>query len=375
MLAMLLTLVTALAACTPAAAPTPTPTKAPAAAPTQAAVTKPPEATKPPAQTPTAPAAATATPKAATIKLGTAQAVSDAAVFIAMEKGYFKEQGITLELSPLRSLNEGTAPLATGQLDAMVGSLSAGLLAAIDRGVELKIVAEKSQSIPKWEFNWVMLRKDLADSGKIKTIADLKGMKVAIPSPGSIGEQAIQIMMEQAGLKPGDVEMVVLAPADQAAAFANQAIAAGYNFDPFIARAVQEGFAVKWVPASTLFGGKLEAGIVVFGPALLKDQDLARRWMIPYIRGVRDYLKAFTTKEGRGDVINILVKNSTVKDPKLYDVMEMPYIDPNGQLDKKSMDAQYKWYVEKGLYAGKKTFDDIIELSFVDYAVQQLGKQ
>lgn len=55
--------------------------------------------------------------------------------------------------------------------------------------------------------------------------------------------------------------------------------------------------------------------------------------------------------------------------------MEMPYLDPNGVPDKKSMDAQYKSFVEKGLYKGKTTFDDMLDLSYGDYASQRLGKQ
>ena len=97
--------------------------------------------------------------------------------------------------------------------------------------------------------------------------------------------------------------------------------------------------------------------------------------MNAYLKGVRDYLKAFTTKEGREDVIKILARYTPVTDPKLYDLMEMPYIDPNGQHDKKSVDVEYKWLVDKGLYTGKKTFDDMTDLSFADYAAQKLGKQ
>ncbi|MDP2727759.1 MAG: hypothetical protein Q8P59_09470 [Dehalococcoidia bacterium] len=97
--------------------------------------------------------------------------------------------------------------------------------------------------------------------------------------------------------------------------------------------------------------------------------------MIANLKGVRDYLKAFTTRDGRDEVVNILVKYSTIKDPRLYDIMEMPYLDPNGTPDKKSTDAQYKWLVEKGLYAGKKTFGDIMDLSYAEYASQKLSKQ
>ncbi len=359
---LLLGLALSVAACAPTATPTPIPTKAPQALPT-----------KPPAAVST-PAAATPAPKPATIKYGVVQSIGDAGVYVAFDKGYFKEQGITLELNDFRTVAEMIAPLGTGQLDAMVTPLSVPLLAAADRNVDMKIVAAAGFSLPKWEFSWVMLRKDLADSGRVKTGADLKGMKVAIPSPGAMGDQITQIILEQGGLKSGDVEIVVLPFAEQAAAFANKAIAAGWSIEPFVVRSVGEGFSVKWLPSSQFFGGKVETGVIVFGPAMAKDQDLSRRWMIGYLKGSRDYIKAFTTREGRDDIVRILTKYTTVKDPKLYDLMELPYVDPNGQIDSKSMNAQYKWFVEKGLYTGKKSFDNLVDLSYQEYAVQRLGK-
>ncbi len=360
-----------LSACTTAAPPTPTPTKAPPATPPKAAS----EATKPPAAAPTVPPAATPTPVPATLNFGSVGGVGSAGVFLAIDKGYFQEQGITVKTNDFRTVAEMIAPLGTGQLDVIGTPLSTALLAAADRGVDLKIVADHGQSLPKWEYGWIVLRKDLAESGKVKAPADLKGMKIAIPSQGSAGDQTVQILIQQAGLGSGEVEVVVLPFAEQAVALGNKGIAASYTVEPFIARGLQEGFSVKWIPNSQFFGGSTQLGTVVYGPPPLKNQDLGRRWMIAYLKGVRAYGKAFSSGEGRQEAVQILVKYSVVKEPNLYNVMEMPYLDPNGLLHKKSMDAQYKWFVDKGLYTGKKTLDDILDQSFADFASQRLGKQ
>lgn len=197
MLLLTLGLALAFTACAPAAAPTATPTKAPAAAATKApepAPTQAAQAAKPAAATPTTAPAATAPPKQATLKFGSIQSVSDAGVYVAIEKGYFKEQGITIEVNNFRTVAELIAPLGTGQLDVTATPLSTALLAAADRGVDLKIVADKGLSLPNWEYAWIVLRKDLFDSGQVKTPADLKGMKIAVPSPGSLGEMTVQMM-------------------------------------------------------------------------------------------------------------------------------------------------------------------------------------
>lgn len=220
----------------------------------------------------------------------------------------------------------------------------------------------------------MMLRKDLADSGKIKGIADLKGTKISITSLGSLADQYVQMIVEQAGLKPNDIEVVIIPLNDSLAALSNKAVTAAYTMEPTVTLAVQQGFAAKWLPVSPAFGGSVQTATIVFGSALLKDQELGRRWMVAYLKGIRDYVKAFTTKEGRQEVIDILVKTQTVKDRTMHDIMEMPYLDPNGMPDGKSMDLQYKWFVEKGLYTGKRTFNDLMDRSFVDHAVQKLGK-
>ena len=239
----------------------------------------------------------------------------------------------------------------------------------------MKLVADGTQDLPKWGSSWVVLRKDLADSGQVKTPVDLKGMKIAIPSQGSYAQMIVELALAEGGLKPDDAELVVLPHADQAAGLQNKAIAAGFTVEPFIARGVQEGFSLKWIPDYKYFNGKVQGAFIVFGPELARNKDLGQRWMTAYLKGVRTYLDAFEKRQGRDEVVNILIKQTTVKDPKLFDIMELPYLDPNGLIDKKSMDAQYKWFVDKGVYQGKKTFDDIMDLSFAEAASQKLGKR
>ncbi len=368
------------AACAPAAVTSPTaiPTAAkPAASTTQApvAATAPAKATEKPAEKP----APTFAP--ASVKFGGTGNTAWSTVYVALEKGYFKEQGIDLELVNFNSSSEIVSPLATGQLEVGGLSLSLALLQAIDRGLDLKIVAPSSTSntIPNAktssDYVWMMLRKDLADSGKVKTPADLKGMKIAIPSKGSHGDQTAQLMLEQAGLKAEDVEITVMPTSNVAVAFGNKGIDVAYATEPQVALNLQQGLATKWIPASSYFGGKTVTTILGYGPAILKNPDVARRFMVAYMKGARTYMKALTTGEGRDEVVNILIKHTQVKDAAIYNLMSLPSVDVNGVVDLENIRLQYQWLVDQGLYKGKKTFDDATDTSFAQYAVQQLGKQ
>ena len=81
------------------------------------------------------------------------------------------------------------APLGTGDLDAGGGAVSVGLYNAVKRGVGLKVVADKVHYGPGYGFASLLVRKELVESGKFKSYADLKGLRVAISGVG-IGDES-----------------------------------------------------------------------------------------------------------------------------------------------------------------------------------------
>src|SRR5690349_5999152 len=136
-----------------------------------------------------------------TVKLGDLPAISNAGIYIAMDKGYFQEHGVTVDAERFASAGKMTAPLATGQIDVSVGSPSAGLFNSIAGGMDFKIVADKGQVRPGYNFTPLIVRKDLGDSGKVKTLRDLKGLKVASGAKGINFDFFLAKMMEPVGLR------------------------------------------------------------------------------------------------------------------------------------------------------------------------------
>src|SRR3989442_10394739 len=79
----------------------------------------------------------------ATLRLGVVASVSDAGFFIAVEQGYFAEQGLAIEFVPFRSAADMIAPLGVGQLDIGGGAGGAGGGDAVARGGDLRLRAGK----------------------------------------------------------------------------------------------------------------------------------------------------------------------------------------------------------------------------------------
>jgi NitT/TauT family transport system substrate-binding protein len=80
---------------------------------------------------------------------------------------------------------------------------AAPVIAAADQGQDVKIIGITSRSLA----DLVLI---VMPNSPIKTPADLKGKKFGISNPKSLGEMMGVLVMEQAGLKQGDVQMTAL---------------------------------------------------------------------------------------------------------------------------------------------------------------------
>ncbi len=359
-------------ACSPAAAPTPTPTKAAAPAATVAPQSSP----KPAATVQATPAAQTSpAAKPTTVRFGSPGSVSDAGVFIAMDRGYFKDVGLDVQLLSFQSGPMMVAPLSSGDLEVGGGTISTGLLNAIDRGVPLKIVATKGSSLKGFEFSRVTVRKDLIDSGQVKEIKDLKGKNFGVAAKAGGGEAIIAYFLKQGGLSIDEVNLQVLALPDMIAAYTNKAIDAAQQIEPTLNTGVERGLTVRWAPGatSTVYGGEYQAGELVFSDQFAKNSDAARRFMVAYIKGMRDYNDAFGKGKDKAAITSILAKYTSEKDLTIYDRMEMPHLNPDGKMHMASMKMDLDYFKEKGYYTGKTEIQSIVDTQFTDYAVQQLG--
>jgi ABC-type nitrate/sulfonate/bicarbonate transport system substrate-binding protein len=119
-------------------------------------------------------------------------------LMIANKEGYFKEEGLNVEMLSIRGEIAIRTALA-GEIDFFTNAGSA--LAAVERNVPLKILAVV-QDKPGW---------DLIALPNIKSIAQLRGQTVAIMSPeGSLAVVTREILRKN-GLDPSkDANLVVM---------------------------------------------------------------------------------------------------------------------------------------------------------------------
>ena len=158
------------------------------------------------------------------VKMGELPSLSNAGLYIAIEKGFFQERGITVDIEPFASGGKMNAPLATGEIDLSIGSPSAGLYNSIASGMDFRIVADKGQVRPGYNFTPLIVRKDLVDSGRVKTLKDLKGLKIANGAKGINFDFLLAKMMEHVGLAYDALDVVYMSYPDGVKALATKAV-------------------------------------------------------------------------------------------------------------------------------------------------------
>jgi NitT/TauT family transport system substrate-binding protein len=301
---------------------------------------------------------------------------SDAGIFIALEKGYFAEEGLEVELIPFQTTAAMIPLLGAGQLDVATGGLNVGVFNAAAREVQMRLVADKGSTPgPEWDFAGIMIRKDLVESGRVRDYADLRGLTIARPTAqGTVPETSIAAALAKGGLSPDDASGTVVAFPDMLAAFANGAIEAAIVIEPFTSAIEGRGLAVRWRGNSEFYGNQ-QIAIIMYGPNLLTAQpEVGRRWMTAYVRALRFYNDAFGPKQqGREEAIQILIKHTPVKDRAIYDRMKPPGLDPDGRMQLDAVRADLAFWERQGLVTEPVDLARVIDTSFQEHAVRQLG--
>src|SRR4051812_25364936 len=295
-------------------------------------------------------------------------------LYVAVDRGYFLEEGLDVELLLSQDATSSAQMLAVGQAAFNLAVPDPVVFNAMARGVDVKLLASATVNGPADRPAAFMVRADLIESGQYTSPADLKGLTVAVPASSS--EFYIERVLSQGGLTFDDVSRVNLSLADIVAAFGSKRIEAGWEVEPLISAAVRRGLATPIAGTGQLFPGANGMDLVMASGFGRDEPEAARRFVVAYLRGMRDYYHAFNKGDGdRAAVVQSLVNHTVVKDAALYDVMGMHTVDPNGALNPASWDQWQEFYLRVGVQPQKVDLSRHVDLSYLDAALDRLGRE
>lgn len=321
-------------------------------------------------------AATSARPKELTVvKMATNPAsVNGILTQIAIEKGFFIEQGIEPEMITITDASVALQSLSAGHIHLGRGGLAAALFNAAARGIPLKVVADAGNFCPGHGTTILMARRDLYDSGALRTPADLKGRKVAVNVRGAVDHRFLLMALATAGLTEKEIDLTTMPHADMLPAFGNKALDAGFVLEPSAVRAELAGLAVRWIGADKIEPCSQVLAVIYNGTWAERQPQAARGFMVAYLKSVRYYTENFLRRKNRSEIINMWMKYSPLKDPAAYDRMVPPSFNIDGNVDKESVARFQDWYFDRGVVKQKADINRLVDNQFVNHALSLLGK-
>src|SRR5712692_6892326 len=117
---------------------------------------------------------------------------SEIPVRVAIAKGYFKEQGLTMEPIFVRGGPAAVAALASGDVDfGSIGGAQA-IIRSKSRGLDVQIIGSISKTT-----NYVLL-----GNKETKRVDDLKGKLIGVTGAGAFSDFAVRTFLKRSGLDP-----------------------------------------------------------------------------------------------------------------------------------------------------------------------------
>ncbi|MCK1419923.1 ABC transporter substrate-binding protein [Bradyrhizobium sp. 180] len=292
-------------------------------------------------------------------KIGVLRLSSSAPVFIAQDKGYFREAGLEVELKFFDAAQPIAVATTSGDVDFGITAFTAGLYNLAGKGT-LKVIGGMSREKAGYPLIGYFASNNAYAAG-LKTPKDLAGKRVAVTQVGSSFHYSLGLLADKYGFKLADVKIVPLQSlSNAAAALKGETVDAALLPVSTARKLIDEGGAkfLGWVGDETPW----QLGAVFASPKTLTNKALVTKLLAALAKADREYHDVILAamKDGVAPVndqtkplLEIIAKYTNL--PVEQVVGNCAYIDPDGKLDVKNVDNQIKWLQEQGF--ADKGFD------------------
>jgi len=294
-----------------------------------------------------------------------------AGVYAALDRGYFAKRGLEVELVIVRG-GDTTFQVAGGTLEFAGGSPDSAFFNGLQRGLPVMAVSSLALNNSTESTTPLMVRKDLADSGKVKTVANLKGMKVANLAPGGITEYLTGLALKTGGLEIKDVDYISpMGFGQMADALKTKNIDAAVLAEPFATLTEKNGIATRLQTKHDLDEQVLF--IKTNREFAQKHPNVVTNFLIAYLMGARDFAGSSFLKPENV----VLLEKYTRVNPEVIKAAPVPVLPGDGHFNMDSIMAQQRFHMSRGKLTYKDLIatDKFLDQTYLRRAMAFLGPQ
>lgn len=285
------------------------------------------------------------------LKLALIPVLDTIPIFIAQQNGYFAEQGIAVEIIPVKSAQERDVFIQTGQADGVLTDLmSVGLLNK--DAAKVKAVYTARRPFPEAPLFRILA----SPNADIKSPADLKGVPIGI-SNNTIIEYLTDRILAAEGLKPEEIAKIEIgAITVRFEQLMNGNIKAAVLPDPLAQGAIAAG--AKLVVDDIQYANYSRSVLVFTVDTLKSKPNTVRKFLVAWEKAVAE-LNANPDKY-RG----VLIEQGRVP-PSIQDSYKMPPFPGRNVPSQAEVADAAAWLKAKGLVTRDLAYTDMVDPGFL----------
>jgi NitT/TauT family transport system substrate-binding protein len=304
------------------------------------------------------------------VTVGALRLTSSGPVFIALDKGYFREQGLEVELKLFTAAAQPPLAVVSGDVDFAITGLTASFYNLAAKG-GVKIIGAQSREEPGFNLVAYMVTNDAYAKG-FHSLKDFAGKSVATTTTGSTFHYSLGKLAQKYGF---DVNTVVLRqlnalPAMSAAFKGGQVDATLIPVNG--ARQLEKEGAGKilgWVGDETPW----QLGALFTSPKNIAERrPVVEAFVRAYQKGATAYHKAFNTRDASGKIVRgegfddmMRIMAAAMQQPAELLEVGLPYVDPMGRLLVDDVYNQLAFWQSVNLVDKNAHAKDMMDLTFV----------
>lgn len=309
------------------------------------------------------------------VTVATMRSVPNGALFLAAARGYFKAEGITLDMTAYASDADVVRAMAAGGTDFGLANWSIETVKLASQGA-FRAVAGQAHEKDGFEGNDLVVSAAAYDRGIRKLDQLLNGVVVVDNVGSTLHYQFDQATRAKGGKTTGFTLRFAGSPKEAALAVAEGR--ADMAVLPLIeARNLLATNQAKLISWCSQFSTS-ELGALFASPAMLKDRrTVAEKFLRAYRRGATDYHAAFLRLDKYSKRVSNAVSLEAAKIIAHYVYPrasrsealaaaegEVYFMDPQARLDTADLNRRVAWYQAQGLLDKTVTAQSLVDLSF-----------
>jgi NitT/TauT family transport system substrate-binding protein len=174
------------------------------------------------------------------LKVQETAGVPSAFMGFGIEKGFFRDRQLDIELEAAQGGAATIPALVSGDIQ-VGGSNVVSLLIAASRNLPIQVIAPGTSAQESGDDFGALL---VAGEGDVREARDLEGKRIAVNTLNNIADVVVKAALEEEGADPSRLRLIEVPFPEMGATLANGDVDAAFSIEPFVTATVREGARV-----------------------------------------------------------------------------------------------------------------------------------